>query len=181
MKIVRKKARDLDPRIEIGTSYHKDFLKELSSCKALLTVPGMSIVYEAFAGKIPLMFILPLNYTQHRQLIAYKKIFKNFEYVSWENFEGYRTLPEKIPEEMAISEAINMGKCFFSDAKTRIKFRKEIINFLTKQKYEVLTVKKHNNRNQKIKIDGAKEIAEDLVKEILRAKTYKKHIKKVIK
>ncbi|MEK6895121.1 MAG: hypothetical protein AABX48_01230 [Nanoarchaeota archaeon] len=165
MKNVQKRARNLDHRIEIGASYHKDFLKELSSCKSLLTVPGMSIVYEAFAGKIPLMFILPLNYSQHRQLIAYKKIFKSFEYLSWEDFKGYKTLPRKIPEEKAINEAINMGKHFFNDTHARIKFREEVTRFLSKREYKIMTI---NNLNQKVKIDGAKKIAENLIEEILQ-------------
>lgn len=165
MKIVKKRAKVLNKRMEIGSSFHKDFLKELSLCKAVLTVPGMSIVYEAFAGKIPLLFILPLNYSQHRQPLAYKKIFKNFDYISFDKFKGYKTLPKNIPEDKAISEAINMGKRFYNDLKARKKFREEITKFLSKKKYKTMKV-----RRQKIRIDGAKYIAEDLVRQIRATK-----------
>ncbi|MEX0920499.1 MAG: hypothetical protein WDZ69_02880 [Candidatus Pacearchaeota archaeon] len=163
METVKNNVKDLDKRIKIGAVHHNEFLRELSSCKALLTVPGMSIVYEAFAGKIPLIFILPLNYSQHRQPLAYQKIFKNFEFISFNDFKGYKTLPEDAPEDEAIKKAIIMGDKFFNDPIARKKFKGRITKFLSKKRHKIMVTRK-----KKIKIDGAMQIARDITKQILQ-------------
>jgi len=165
MKIISKKIRRIDPRIEIGTSEHEQLLKELSGCEAVLTIPGMSIVYEAFASKTPLMFILPLNYSQHRQTEAYKKLFQSFSIVSWEDFVGYKTLPKGIPEREAIQKSIEMGKQFYSDNKAREKFKAEVLKFIRNEDKRTLRSKR-SKESKALKINGAQEISKKIINEL---------------
>jgi len=82
-----------DYRIKFGPVPQNVFLEELLTCGTLFTVPGMSIVYEALIAKANTFFLLPLNYSQHRQMAIYSKVIQGGSSIVWEDIPGYSTLP----------------------------------------------------------------------------------------
>lgn len=52
------------PRAEFGSLGHDDFLRELAESALVLTSPGLTTTYEAFAYGIPVGFLPPQNFSQ---------------------------------------------------------------------------------------------------------------------
>lgn len=102
---------------------HKKFQQELSTCDRLLTVPGMSIIFEAAAIECPTAFMLPLNYSQHRQQEAYRSMFPDAPSLSWNDLHGYGTLLAGLPEAIGVQRALQLGAQFAQDPVARRTFR----------------------------------------------------------
>lgn len=123
---ISEKLRSLLPKsnhVSIKSTTPKIFQHELAQCKLLLTVPGMSIVYESLMGKIPILFILPLNYSQHLQIKHYRNIFSNISEIKWEDLSGFDELPNNLEESDGVHLANVLGKRFERNEIARKKFR----------------------------------------------------------
>lgn len=110
--------------VNISSRSPKDFHSELAKCDYLLTVPGMSIVYESIIAQIPTAFILPLNYSQHLQIKKYRSIFPNFSEISWNHFDSFFELPDNLDESRGVELANEIGLSFYTDLSARNKFQK---------------------------------------------------------
>jgi hypothetical protein len=62
MKVLAREVRT--PRISFVTLGHKAFLQELSASRLLITSPGLTTTYEAFAASVPTVFLPPQNFSQ---------------------------------------------------------------------------------------------------------------------
>jgi len=150
-------------RVRISPQKPIEFLKLLASCRTLVTVPGMSIVYEALYLSKPTIFILPLNYSQHLQVTIYKKMLKNAAYITWNDLEGYQTLPPGLPEEEGVKLAVELGNKFYLDLHAQARFKDLITEIFTSD-----TITKGITLSEEFNIgfDGAKQIAMEILNEI---------------
>jgi hypothetical protein len=98
------------------------FQAEVASSDLLITVPGMSIVFECLISPMPTLFVLPLNYSQHLQMIFYRDMFNNIHEVGWKHL-GRNNLPFGLPEEDAVPLAFQMGDEFHDNLHMRNLFR----------------------------------------------------------
>lgn len=121
------KLQEMLPKVSnvnIASLSIRAFQSELAKCEILLTVPGMSIVYESFIAQVPSAFILPLNYSQHLQISQYRKIFPTLSEIRWNIFDSFYELPSGMEEPEGVRLAREMGEAFSIDASERAKFRK---------------------------------------------------------
>ena len=105
--------------VSIGSSTQSFFQRELLDCNFLMTVPGMSIIYESFLGSVPTYFLLPLNYSQHLQIKKYNNMFINLSGIRWDDFPDYFELPEGLSEDEGVKSAQDHGSRFLVDKESR--------------------------------------------------------------
>ncbi len=126
---IAKKLQKMLPNtsyVNIGSRPNKVFQSELANCEILLTVPGMSIVYESLMAQVPSVFILPLNYSQHLQISHYRKTFPKLSEIRGEIFDSFYELSAGIEEADGVRFAKEMGEAFSANASDRAKFRKSL-------------------------------------------------------
>ena len=121
--MIRSRLPEHMRTLDIGGRTHDSFQRELATCDRLLTVPGMSIVFEAASIKCPTAFLLPMNYSQHRQQDAYRTIFPSAPTLSWNDLPGYSILPAGLPETVGVERALRLGKRLSNDPDARDMFR----------------------------------------------------------
>ncbi len=80
---------------------HEDFLKELSSCEAFVSHPGLYAVFEAMLGGVPTALLPASNYTQVLQLRHYRRIGIAQHSFSWEDL-GLAPIPSGLPEPKGV-------------------------------------------------------------------------------
>jgi hypothetical protein len=162
IKELERHFQGMDRRIRVRSVPQTpcEFLSELASCRTLITVPGLSIAFEALYLQKVTLFILPLNYTQHLQGLTYKKVLKNAYFVSWDDLPGYHTLPNGLPEEKGIEECFRLGRQFSSDATAQSTFRQLLLNFLQISSPKKLS---HSEFSYPLSFGGAMQIARDIV------------------
>ena len=108
--------------VTISFADQTTFQAEVASSDLLITVPGMSIVFECLISPMPTLFVLPLNYSQHLQMIFYRDMFNNIHEVGWKHL-GRNNLPFGLPEEDAVPLAFQMGDEFHDNLHIRNLFR----------------------------------------------------------
>ncbi len=87
--------------VHINTFSHNDFLQQLSQANVLLTIPGLTTVFEAFHISIPTLFLPPLNYSQ---LLNSRVIYSkgaSLSKVGWDNCFPENS-SEKLPEAAGV-------------------------------------------------------------------------------
>lgn len=116
--------------VNVASQSIQAFQSELAKCDILLTVPGMSIVYESLIAQVPTAFILPLNYSQHLQISQYRKTFPGLSEIRGNIFDSFYELPVGIEETEGVKLAMEMGKAFSTNASDRAKFQKSLKTLL---------------------------------------------------
>lgn len=100
MKSMKKKYNKIK-KVSFASLAHNAFLRELSSCEAFLSHPGLYAPFEAMMAGIPTGFLPPSNYTQILQLRHFRKLgIANYSY-SWED-----TFKDKILENLSEAEGV---------------------------------------------------------------------------
>jgi hypothetical protein len=161
IKQLAESLNRVNEKVKVRTSPQEpfEFLKLLASCRTLLTVPGMSIVYEALYLSKPTLFILPLNYSQHLQVKIYKEILKNATFITWDDLEGYQMLPPGLPEEEGVKLAIELGEKFHSDLNAQAEFKDLVTKFFSsKSLLKGISLKE----GFELGFNGAQQIAKDI-------------------
>ena len=113
--------------VTISFADQTTFQAEVASSDLLITVPGMSIVFECLISPMPTLFVLPLNYSQHLQMIFYRNMFHDIHEVGWKHL-GRNNLPFGLSEEDAVPLAFQMGKEFHNNSHMRNLFRNLLLN-----------------------------------------------------
>lgn len=90
----------------INTYRHDKFLNLLRNSRLLLTVPGLTTMYESFSNSIPTIFLPPLNYSQFLNL---KKLEKSLVAKYSVNWDSVYEIPSSIIEE---EEGVRMIESF---------------------------------------------------------------------
>lgn len=125
--------RDVLPKISnvsIASRSIRAFQAEMARCEVLLTVPGMSIVYESMIAQIPTGFLLPLNYSQHLQIGRYRNIFPELSEISWNELKPFYELPHGLEESQGVNFAQKMGTDFSKNTFARAKFQRSLKTLL---------------------------------------------------
>lgn len=158
-KISQKLQKELPEisNVNISSCSPQVFHSELAKCDYLLTVPGMSIVYESFIAQIPTAFLLPLNYSQHLQMKKYRTIFPGLSEISWNHFDSFFELPNDLNESKGVELANEMGLRFYTDPSARNTFHR-LLHDIYKKKPLPLQGK------GEVDISGAKAIVDILHK-----------------
>lgn len=133
------------------------FQSELAKCEVLLTVPGMSIVYESMIAQIPTAFLLPLNYSQHLQIGRYREIFPELSEISWNELESFCELPCGMDESQGVGSAQKMGDDFSVNTFARAKFQQSLKNLLD-NKDSITSLRPSGE----VDVSGAEKIVEHL-------------------
>jgi hypothetical protein len=66
-------------------------------------------MWEALQMRIPTVVLPGANYSQHRQVEAYQRYFSGAEFITWNEFPGYGTLPAGLPEHEGVVRAAQLG------------------------------------------------------------------------
>lgn len=130
---IRRLANELrqgDERLRVGALKQPRFFEELATCRDFVTIPGLSIVFEAVHFRSKTLLALPLNYSQHRQGQVYRRVLTHAHFMFWEDFEGYATLPAGMPEEEGVAQARDLGIRFAEDNAARKRFQQMFREFL---------------------------------------------------
>jgi hypothetical protein len=72
----------------------------------------------------PTLVLPGINYSHHLQLAAYQRFFANVPFISWDNLDGYATLPPGIPEEQGVARAVELGTRLAGDMGAREQLRR---------------------------------------------------------
>lgn len=91
----------------------------------LITLPGMSIVWEALQTRVPTLLLPAANYSQHRQTAAYREHLE-CEIVEWAGLEGYEEVAGGLPEEDGSARAADLLARFVGDGAARRAFRESL-------------------------------------------------------
>jgi len=98
-----------NPKLSFVSLSHQDFLKELSSCEAFVSHPGLYAVFEAMIGGVPTALLPASNYTQVLQLRHYRRLGIAAWSFSWEDI-GLSPIPHGLPEPEGVRRTIAQVK-----------------------------------------------------------------------
>lgn len=144
----------LNDNIIIKNYSHEEYLKKLYTCNYAILSPGLGNFNEIISTNINVLFLLPINYSQHLQRHKYKEFKLDFHFQE-NNNEKY--IENYLEESIGVKQAIeNLRKYDFNN------FDKEIDKFLNSKVDE----EKRYHFYENIDKDGLKEICEDLIGEI---------------
>lgn len=163
IKYLAEQFRDYGRKVEVESLPQRKFFVQVASCRTLMTVPGLSIVYEALYFSKPTLFLLPLNYSQHLQSAIYRKILKNYCFVSWGKMPGYQELPPNLLEENGIRLSFQQGKKFSSDPHAQLIFKNTISDFFQKVSSLGHALGIRLDETKGIRFDGASQIADKIL------------------
>lgn len=102
-------SHGLTKEIRVQELSWPEMMRGLATNSLLLSVPGLSIVWEAGVMGIPTIFLPGSNYSQHQQSRSYRGI---STLVSWDEIPGFSTLPSGMPEREGVTGAIAVGNRF---------------------------------------------------------------------
>jgi hypothetical protein len=162
---LRREAGVAGPIASAGPLAPRAFLAALGRCDAVVTVPGLSIVFEAHYFRCRTLFCLPMNYSQHRQSVVYRRVLHGAEFITWDEFAGYETLSAGLPEQVGVMQCLEFGHRFRQDKKSREHFARRFDTFLASCG-DGLCIEGDNRMRR---VDGATQIAETLLREQDRA------------
>jgi hypothetical protein len=116
--------------VRLGPVDFDDMMTALAERSVLLTVPGLSIVWEALAAEIPTVVLPGSNYSQHQQVVAYERFVDAAPILTWNDVPGYGLLPGGLPEAEGVTRAIELGERFSSDAAAQEALRVRLVELL---------------------------------------------------
>jgi hypothetical protein len=100
---------DVPAGVTVAALPFGQMMETLGTRARLLTLPGQSIMWEALQMRIPTVVLPGANYSQHRQVGAYQRYFSGAEFITWDDFPGYGTLPAGLPEDQGVPRAAQLG------------------------------------------------------------------------
>jgi len=118
------------PKVTVASASLDIFKREIADCDLLLTVPGMSIVYESMLAEAPTVFLLPLNYSQHLQVQKYRHMFAHMSEIAWRDIGPFSELATGLEEHEGVRLAQSLGTSLTSDKLARRRFREALKTFL---------------------------------------------------
>ncbi len=149
--------------VRVGPLPAPDFLLELVQSRFIFTVPSISISLEIVATGLPAFFLLPLNYSQHLQQTIFREILHGAGYAAWDDFDGYKSLPQGVPEQEGVAGALDLGERFSKDPAARAQFRDSVVEYVKHCSKDPVRLVKWVDRSPGISMNGAREIATDIV------------------
>lgn len=102
-------------RGEIVSLSLDEMLDELRSRLALITLPGLSIMWEATMTQIPTLVVPGISYSQHQLVREYVRYFQGMLFFTWDDLSGYGLLPPGMDEDAGVRAATIMADRFARD------------------------------------------------------------------
>jgi hypothetical protein len=106
-------------RVTVEELSFDEMMAALAKCSRLLTLPGQSIMWEALRMQTPTLLLPGSNYSQHRQVVAYQRFFADVAFLTWDDLDGYSTLPPGLPETLGVALAVELGNRLATDQPAR--------------------------------------------------------------
>jgi hypothetical protein len=122
---------DLPTDVMVAALPFNQMMRELGTRARLLTLPGQSIMWEALRMRIPTIVLPGANYSQHRQMPAYQRYFSGAEFITWDDFTGYATLPAGLAEDQGVARAAQLGDRLTEDDEARVRLAKRLAEILS--------------------------------------------------
>lgn len=154
---------DVELEMITETRPHERFLADIAQCEVLFTVPGLNITYEALYYRAPMMFLLPMNYSQHLQLRCFPTFLSGFEHIDMNDIDPFDPLPPDLPETEGVELSLKQGQRFSGDRGARDSFREQISSYLRLENRDGLEVRQDLGGEPRIEFNGAEQIASDVL------------------
>lgn len=114
--VARTELESRGIRADIQSLALHEMIRELLSRSVLITLPGLSIMWEAVRTHIP-TFVLPgISYSQHQLVKEYKRFFQGVSFFTWDELPGYGLLPPGMDEAAGVRAATNIADTFARDS-----------------------------------------------------------------
>jgi hypothetical protein len=152
---------DLPPGVTIAALPSDRMLDALGTRARLLTLPGQSIMWEALHMRIPTVVLPGANYSQHRQAEAYQRYFSGAEFITWDEFPGYGTLPAGLPEDKGVACAAQLGDRLAAEEAARALLTERLADLLAVAPATPPTLRDGHPWSS---FDGASEVAREVVR-----------------
>lgn len=107
----------------------KEMAEEIARTKLLITLPGRATTIEGVVLGTPTVLVPGLNYSQHRQSVAFRRWVQSMPVCTWSNLAGYADLPAGLPEGQAGLRGLDLGQRFAVDARAQA----QLFDWLTVQ------------------------------------------------
>jgi hypothetical protein len=153
--------------LKVGPLSQGAFLQRLCDCDFLLTVPGISVIIESLVARKAPLFLLPLNYSQHRQQEIIRQRFTGGDYLTWDEFPGCRTLPANLPERDGVLEALEFGGVLGRKPKDLEHLRHRFMDYFCGSKGDRLFAENWSATSANATYNGAEQIAADLWQRVM--------------
>lgn len=120
----------------INTYSHNEFLNLVKKAKLILTVPGLTTMYETFGNSIPTIFLPPMNYSQFLNLRKLKENDVARYSVNWDSI--YNTSSTILDEDHGVQMVESFLSKSLSDNKIQEVFKSNIEQYLIFQDNKIL-------------------------------------------
>jgi len=95
----------------------QEMTSELASRRSLVTLPGLSIMWDAKRTRIPTYVLPGISYSQHRLALAYRQYFQNLPILTWDDLDGYESLPAGMVEGEGVRAATETADQLAQDSR----------------------------------------------------------------
>jgi hypothetical protein len=153
-------GNDLPVGVTVAALPYHQMMEALGTRAKLLTLPGQSIIWEALQMGIPTVVLPGANYSQHRQVGAYQRYVVGAEFITWDDFVGYDTLPAGLPEDQGVGQAALIGNRFAEDWAARTQLSRRLAEILATGPVTPPTLQ---GSHPWPSFDGAIEVAREIV------------------
>lgn len=165
---IRKIADVLDgeaTEIDVVTETRppEQFLRDLAESEAILTVPGINIMYESLYFRKKTMVLLPVTYGHQLLKYNFEEILTGFVDISYDDFNGYETVPPNLLEEEGVNRIFAQGEAFGADPQARRIFRDAVKEFVHDEAHGAVRMRTDSDGEPLLEFDGAAQIASDMV------------------
>ncbi len=120
----------LGVKVKMITLNPFEMIDLLVKSDTLITLPGLSIVWDAVLSKIRTIVVPGINYSQHLQPKSYKRFLENLPIFSWDDIEGYESLDAGLEEHIAVEKSISIANRFAKDSNGRSQLKQWMIGKL---------------------------------------------------
>jgi hypothetical protein len=153
--------------LKVGPLSQSAFLQTLCHCDFLLTVPGISVIIESLVARKAPLFLLPLNYSQHRQQEILRQKFTGGDYLTWDEFPDCRTLPASLTERDGVLEALKFGRELGRNPNDLEHLRYRFMDYFCGSKGDGLFTENWSANSANTIFNGAEQIAADLWQRVM--------------
>jgi len=132
------------PRCRFTTLGHAEFLRELARSALLVTSPGLTTTYEAFAYHVPVVFLPPQNLSQFLILKGLRAQRAAPCSIHWLDFYPELDIEAGRPEDEGVRHVLSCIARFEGDKSAQRTLEDTLCTFLSSPSYEAM---QSNQRN----------------------------------
>lgn len=114
--------RSWNPDVRIAQLSPRQMSEAVAQASLLITLPGQNTTFEGLVLATPTVLVPGLNYSQHRQVVAFLEWIESMPTYSWADLPGYGLLPAGLSEGDAGLLAMDLGARFAHDHQAQAQF-----------------------------------------------------------